>query len=324
MFNGNRFKPLFLVSGQTIYHKTSKVGLVHIMSQKFRGVMPALITPFTADNHIDVEGFRRNIEFTVKGGVSAIVPCGTTGESATMSAAEHMQVTDIAVEASSVPVIAGTGSNNTAEAIEFTKHAADAGAASVLVITPYYNKPTQSGLKAHFEKIADAVDIPMILYNVPSRTSVDMSVPTIAELAKHPNIIGIKEATGDMGKATEIISKTKDEDFVLLSGDDVATLPLMSIGATGVISVIANILPEKMAQMVNAFEAGKLQEALKIHYELAPLMKALFIETNPAPIKTAAGLTGHAAGPLRLPLVPLQPLNLEILMYELKKCGVLK
>lgn len=294
------------------------------MSQKFRGVIPALITPFTADNQIDVEGFQRNIEFTIQGGVSAVVPCGTTGESATMSASEHMKATDVAIEASSVPVIAGTGSNNTAEAIEYTRHAADSGAAAVLVITPYYNKPTQSGLKAHFEKIADSVDIPMILYNVPSRTGVDMSVPTIAELAKHPNIIGIKEATGDMGKATEILSKTKDEDFVLLSGDDVATLPLMSIGAVGVISVIANILPEKMTQMVNAFESGRPEEATRLHYELAPLMKALFIETNPAPIKTAAGLAGRAAGPLRLPLVPLQPLNLEILTNELKKCGVLK
>ena len=294
------------------------------MSQKFRGVIPALITPFTADNQIDVEGFRRNIDFAIKGGVSAIVPCGTTGESATLSALEHMKVTDVAIEASSVPVIAGTGSNNTEEAIEFTKHAADAGASAALLITPYYNKPTQSGLLAHYKKIADSVDIPMILYNVPSRTSVDMSAATIAELAKHPNIVGIKEATGDMGKATEILSKTVDEDFVLLSGDDIATLSLMSIGATGVISVIANILPEKMAQMVSAFENGKMAEARKIHYELAPLMKTLFIETNPAPIKTAAGLAGHAAGPLRLPLVPLQPSNLEVLTAELKKCGVLK
>jgi len=286
--------------------------------------MPALITPFTPDNQIDVDGFRRNIEFVIKGGVSAIVPCGTTGESATMSAAEHMKTTDIAIEVSSVPVIAGTGSNNTAEAIEFTKHAADAGADAVLVITPYYNKPTQSGLKAHFEKIADSVDIPMVLYNVPSRTSVDMSVPIIAELAQHPNIIGIKEATGDMGKATEILSKTKDEDFVLLSGDDVATLPLMSIGASGVISVIANILPSKMSEMVTAYETGNLSEAVKIHYELAPLMKALFIETNPAPIKTAAGILGHAAGPLRLPLAPLAPSNIEILTNVLKNCGVLE
>ena len=286
--------------------------------------MPALITPFTPDNQIDVDGFRRNIEFVIKGGVSAIVPCGTTGESATMSAAEHMKTTDIAIEASTVPVIAGTGSNNTAEAIEFTKHAADAGADAVLVITPYYNKPTQSGLKAHFEKIADSVDIPMVLYNVPSRTSVDMSVPVIAELAQHPNIIGIKEATGDMGKATEILSKTKDEDFVLLSGDDVATLPLMSIGASGVISVIANILPSKMSEMVTAYETGNLSEAVKIHYELAPLMKALFIETNPAPIKTAAGILGHAAGPLRLPLAPLAPSSIEILTNVLKNCGVLE
>ena len=294
------------------------------MSQKFKGVIPALITPFTADDRIDVEGFKRNIEFTIKGGVSAIVPCGTTGESATMSSAEHMKVTDIAIESSSVPVIAGTGSNNTAEAVEYTRHAADSGAAAALVITPYYNKPTQSGLLKHFEKIANSVDIPIVLYNVPSRTSVDMSVSTIAELAKHPNIIGIKEATGDMGKATEIISKTVDEDFVLLSGDDVATLSLMAIGATGVISVIANILPAKMAEMVKAFESGRIADAAKIHYELAPLMKTLFIETNPAPIKTAAGLAGHAAGDLRLPLVPLQSSNLEILKAELKKCGVLK
>ena len=294
------------------------------MSQKFRGVIPALITPFTADNQIDVEGFRSNIEFTIKGGVSAIVPCGTTGESATLSAAEHMHVTDIAIDVSTVPVIAGTGSNNTAEAVEYTKHAADAGAAAVLIITPYYNKPTQAGLKAHFETIADAVDIPIVLYNVPSRTSVDMSVSTIADLAKHPNIIAIKEATGDMGKATEILSKTKDDDFILLSGDDVATLPLMSIGAAGVISVIANILPGKMVEMVNAFESGNLKKASSLHYEMAPLMKALFIETNPAPIKTAAQLSGHAAGGLRLPLVPLQPSNLEILVAELRKCGVLK
>jgi len=294
------------------------------MSQKFRGVIPALITPFTADNQIDVEGFRSNIEFTIKGGVSAIVPCGTTGESATLSAAEHMHVTDIAIDVSTVPVIAGTGSNNTAEAVEYTKHAADAGATAALIITPYYNKPTQAGLKAHFETIADAVDIPIVLYNVPSRTSVDMSVSTIADLAKHPNIIAIKEATGDMGKATEILSKTKDDDFILLSGDDVATLPLMSIGAAGVISVIANILPGKMVEMVNAFESGNLKKASSLHYEMAPLMKALFIETNPAPIKTAAQLSGHAAGGLRLPLVPLQPSNLEILVAELRKCGVLK
>ncbi|MDY0267125.1 MAG: 4-hydroxy-tetrahydrodipicolinate synthase [Methanimicrococcus sp.] len=293
------------------------------MSQKFGGVIPALITPFTADNQIDAEGFRRNIEFVIKGGVRAVIPCGTTGESATMSSVEHMQVTDIAIDASSVPVIAGTGSNNTAEAISYTKHAKDSGAAAVLVITPYYNKPTQAGLKAHFEKIADSVDIPLFLYNVPSRTSVDMSVSTIAELAKHPNIIGIKEATGDMGKATEILCKTQDEDFVLMSGDDVATLPLMSLGATGVISVLANILPDKMVQMVEAFNEGRLLEAQSIHYELAPLMKSMFIETNPGPIKAAAGLLGHAAGPLRLPLAPLQKSNLELLTEELKKYGVL-
>jgi len=294
------------------------------MSQKFRGVIPALITPFTANNQVDVEGFRKNIEFAIKGGVSAILSCGTTGEAATLSAAEHMLVTDIVIEASSVPVMAGTGSNNTTEAIELTKHAADAGAAAALLITPYYTKPTQNGMKTHFEKIADTVDIPLILYNIPARTGVDMSVPLIAELAKHPNIVGIKEATGDMGKATEIISQTKDEDFVLLSGDDIATLPLLSIGATGVVSVLANLLPEKLSKMVAAYEAGNLSEAMAIHYELAPLMKVMFIETNPAPIKAAVGMAGLAAGSPRLPLVPLQPDNLEILTNELKRSGVLK
>lgn len=294
------------------------------MSQKFRGVIPALITPFTANNQVDVEGFRKNIEFAIKGGVSAILSCGTTGEAATLSAAEHMLVTDVVIEASSVPVMAGTGSNNTTEAIELTKHAADAGAAAALLITPYYTKPTQNGMKTHFEKIADTVDIPLILYNIPARTGVDMSVPLIAELAKHPNIVGIKEATGDMGKATEIISQTKDEDFVLLSGDDIATLPLLSIGATGVVSVLANLLPEKISKMVAAYEAGNLSEAMAIHYELAPLMKVMFIETNPAPIKAAVGMTGLAAGAPRLPLVPLQPDSLETLTNELKRCGVLK
>ncbi|MCL2141462.1 MAG: 4-hydroxy-tetrahydrodipicolinate synthase, partial [Methanimicrococcus sp.] len=275
------------------------------MSQKFRGAIPALITPFTADNQIDVDGFRRNIEFTIKGGVSAIVPCGTTGESATLSSDEHMKVVDIAIESSKVPVIAGTGSNSTDEAVLFTKHAADAGADAALVITPYYNKPTQNGLVAHFEKIANATDIPIILYNVPSRTSVDMSVATIAQLAKHPNIIGIKEATGDMGKASEIIAKTKDDDFILLSGDDIATLSLMAIGGTGVISVAANILPAKISEMVSLFEKGEMKKAMAIHLELVPIMKTLFIETNPIPIKTAAGLAGLAAGPLRMPLTPI-------------------
>ena len=294
------------------------------MSQKFRGAIPALITPFTADNQIDADGYRRNIEFAVKNGVSAIVPCGTTGESATLSAEEHMKVVDIAIESSKVPVIAGTGSNSTDEAIMFTKHAADAGADAALIITPYYNKPTQNGLVAHFEKIANTVDIPIILYNVPSRTGVDMSVATIAQLAKHPNVVGIKEATGDMGKASEIIAKTIDDNFVLLSGDDIATLPLMSIGGTGVISVTANILPGKISEMVSLFEKGETKKAMAIHQELVPIMKTLFIETNPIPVKTAVGLLGLAAGPLRMPMTPMLPANLEILKAELKRSGVLK
>lgn len=291
---------------------------------KLKGVIPAMITPFTSENEIDREGFRKNVEFVVKGGVDAIVPCGTTGEAATMSAQEHMYLVDLAVEFSKVPVIAGTGSNNTMEAIEYSKHAADAGADMTLVITPYYNKPTQAGLLKHFETIADAVDIPMVLYNVPSRTSVDMAVSTIAKLAQHPNIVGIKEATGNMGKASEIIKATMDENFTVLSGDDISALPLMSIGATGVISVIANIFPDKMSEMVSFFERGEFEKARQIHFNMTPLMKNLFIETNPAPIKTAMRLMGMPSGPLRLPLVEMDPKNIDLLRQDLRDAGAIQ
>ncbi|MBO4301797.1 4-hydroxy-tetrahydrodipicolinate synthase [Methanosarcinaceae archaeon] len=291
---------------------------------KLEGAIPALITPFTPDNQIDSEGFRRNIEFTVNGGVSAVVPCGTTGESATLSEKEHKHLVDLAVEYSKVPVIAGTGSNNTVESIEYTCHAADSGADAALVITPYYNKPSQNGLKAHFEKIADKSSIPIILYNVPSRTGVDLSVKTIADLAQHPNIIGIKEATGNVGKAADILYATADEEFTLLSGEDIATLPLLAIGATGAISVVADIVPDKMSQMISSFRKGDTETACRIHYELVPIMRSLFIETNPGPIKTACRLAGLAAGGLRSPLAELEPKNLEVLVNDLKALGVLK
>ena len=290
----------------------------------FEGAMPALITPFTKDDRIDREGLRRNIAFVEEGGVSGIVPCGTTGESATLSAVEHEEVIDIAVECAKVPVIAGTGSNNTGEALQFTKHAADAGVDGVLLISPYYNKPNPAGLLAHFKKIAEAVDIPMILYNVPSRTGQDMPVDVITKLAKVENIVGVKEASGNVGKVSQILEQTMDDDFVVLSGEDGLTLPIISLGGSGVISVAANIVPDKMSGMVNAALRGDYETARKIHFEIAPLIRALFLETNPIPAKKAAELVGLASGHLRLPLAPMSDANQLKLVTELKKLGVMK
>lgn len=289
----------------------------------FEGAMPALITPFTEDDRIDREGLQRNIAFVEEGGVSGIVPCGTSGESATLSAAEHEEVIDIAVECSKVPVIAGTGSNNTGEALRFTKHAADAGVDGALLISPYYNKPNPAGLIAHFKTIAEAVDLPIILYNVPSRTGQDMPVKVIAELAKVENIVGIKEASGKVDKITQILEQTVDEAFTVLSGEDGLTLPIMSVGGRGVISVAANIVPEKMSGMVNAALKGDYETARQLHFEMAPLIRALFLETNPIPVKKAAELVGLASGHVRLPLAPLSDANTEKLANELRKIGAM-
>ena len=289
----------------------------------FEGAMPALITPFTEDDRIDREGLQRNIAFVEEGGVSGIVPCGTSGESATLSAAEHEEVIDIAVECSKVPVIAGTGSNNTGEALRFTKHAADAGVDGALLISPYYNKPNPAGLIAHFKTIAEAVDLPIILYNVPSRTGQDMPVKVIAELAKVENIVGIKEASGKVDKITQILEQTVDEAFTVLSGEDGLTLPIMSVGGRGVISVAANIVPEKMSGMVNAALKGDYETARQFHFEMAPLIRALFLETNPIPVKKAAELVGLASGHVRLPLAPLSDANTEKLANELRKIGAM-
>jgi len=286
--------------------------------------MSALITPFTKNDRIDREGLKRNITFVEEKGVAGIVPCGTTGESATLSALEHEEVIDIAVECSNVPVIAGTGSNNTGEALQFTKHAEDAGVDAALLISPYYNKPNSAGLIAHFKKIAEAVDIPIILYNVPSRTGQDVTVEVIAELAKIENIVGIKEASGNVGKVSQILEFTVDENFVILSGDDGLTLPILSLGGRGVISVAANIVPDRMSIMVNAALAGDYETARKIHFEIAPLIRALFLETNPIPVKKAAELIGLASGHLRLPLAPLSEANIIKLVDELRKLEIME
>ncbi|MBC7085262.1 MAG: 4-hydroxy-tetrahydrodipicolinate synthase [Methanomethylovorans sp.] len=286
----------------------------------FEGVFPALITPFDADNRIDVTSFKNIIDYVEKGGVSGVVVCGTTGESATMSTQEHMDLIDLAVESATTTVIAGTGSNNTTEAVELTRHAYDTGANAVLTISPYYNKPNNAGLIAHFSSIARCADIPVILYNVPSRTGQDMPLEVITELAKIDNIIGIKEASGNPVKVSRIIENTMDEDFMVLSGDDNLTLPLMSLGAVGVISVVANVVPEKMVDLVSSIKNNDIKTAQKLHYELAPLTRVLFSETNPIPVKKAMEMLGLANGRLRLPLAPLSrehEMSLEEVLRDL-------
>ena len=288
------------------------------------GVLPALITPFTKDNEVDEEGLRQNIEFLIEGGVSGIVPCGTTGESATLSMSEHEHVIEIAINCSTVPVVAGTGSNNTIEALELTKSAEDAGADAALLITPYYNKPNDRGMIAHFKAISHTVDLPLILYNVPSRTGINLKPEVVADLARESNIIGIKEASGNLEQITRIIELTQDEDFVIFSGDDALTLPIMALGGVGVISVVANVAPSLVVSMVKAFQKGELKKARKINIELAPLIRAAFLETNPIPIKKAVELIGLSAGALRLPLASISADNEKKLRTALNDLHLLK
>jgi 4-hydroxy-tetrahydrodipicolinate synthase len=271
----------------------------------FEGVLPAIITPFKRrpDMVLDVEGLRSNIEHLLNSGVHGIVPCGSTGESATLSIEEHELVIAEAVDVvnGKVPVLAGTGSNNTEEALMLTRAARDLGADGALVISPYYNKPNRSGLLKHYTKLAD-LDIPIVVYNVPSRTGQNLPADLIIELARHPGIAGIKEASGDIVQISRIIEGTRDEDFAVISGDDAMTLPVLALGGAGVISVAANIVPHRMAKMYDSFGAGEYITAQKIHYELSPLFRAMFIDTNPIPVKKAVELRGMAAGPVRLPL----------------------
>lgn len=268
----------------------------------FIGSMVALITPFK-NGKVDEEGLGRLVEFHLENGTDVICPCGTTGESATLAFEEHQRVVEIIINAASgqIPVLAGTGSNNTDEAVSLTKHAKKAGAAGCLLITPYYNRPTQEGLYLHFKKIAEEVDIPLVLYNVPGRTAVNLLPETVEKLAKLANIVGLKEATGSLAQASEVINRC-EEDFAVISGDDVNTLPLMAVGGKGVISVTANIAPDQVASMVHAVENGRYDEARKLHHHLLPLHNAMFLQTNPIPVKTALGLMGKTSSEMRLPL----------------------
>ncbi|MEN6342521.1 MAG: 4-hydroxy-tetrahydrodipicolinate synthase [Methanospirillum sp.] len=282
----------------------------------FEGVLPAVVTPFLSDQQqsLDLEGLRSNIAALLAAGVHGIVPTGSTGESATLSFEEHEKVVEVAVEAAAgkVPVLAGTGSNNTAEALRFTRAAKEIGADGALLISPYYNKPNRAGLIRHFTKLAD-LDIPTVLYNVPGRTGQNLTPDLVVELAAHPNIVGIKEASGNVTQISQIIEGTLDEEFTVISGDDGLTLPILALGGAGVISVAANVEPARMVRLYDAFKAGDWTTALELHYELSPLFRALFIETNPIPVKTAVGLRGMAAGSVRLPLAELEPKNAETL-----------
>jgi 4-hydroxy-tetrahydrodipicolinate synthase len=271
----------------------------------FEGVLPAVITPFQR-NHamdLDIDGLVSNIEFLIENGVHGIVPCGSTGESATLSFEEHEKVIDAAINAVNgrVPVIAGTGSNNTAEAVRFTQAAKDLLADGGLFISPYYNKPNRSGLINHYTILAD-IDIPVIVYNVPGRTGQNLSPDLVIELAHHPSIVGIKEASGDVTQISRIIEGTLDQDFTVISGDDNLTFPILALGGSGVISVAANIEPARMVAMFEAFCEEDFETALDLHYELSPLFRSMFIDTNPIPVKKAVELRGMAAGPVRLPL----------------------
>jgi len=291
----------------------------------FSGSLVALVTPFK-NGRIDEKKLKELIEFHIKNGTSGIVPCGTTGESATLSPAEHERVIEITVKQVNkrIPVMAGTGSNSTEEAIELTKHAAASGADASLQVSPYYNRPTQKGLYLHFKAIADAVDIPIVLYNIAGRTGVNIEPETIARLAKEcKNIVGVKEASGSLEQMTRIKALCP-ENFDLISGDDALTLPLLSIGGTGIISVVANIVPKDVANMVKEFQKGNIKKAQAMHYKLLPLTKSMFIETNPIPVKTAMGLLGMCEPDLRLPMCEMLPENLEKLRKALKEYGLLK
>ncbi|MBN2332880.1 MAG: 4-hydroxy-tetrahydrodipicolinate synthase [Deltaproteobacteria bacterium] len=289
----------------------------------FAGSMVAIVTPFV-DGTVDKEALRGLVEFHLQHGTDAIVPCGTTGESATLSHAEHDMVVELVVEAVNgrVPVIAGAGSNNTSEAVRLTRHAKDAGADGALLITPYYNKPTQEGLYQHFSTVASKVEIPMVLYNVPSRTSTDMLPETVARLAKIPHIVGIKEATGCMSRASDIIASC-GPDFFLISGDDGTFFPLLCVGGKGVISVTANIVPDLMASLYDSFVGGDIVAARDLHYRLQKLIKTMFIETNPVPVKESLVMMGKVQAGLRLPLCPLGDANRKTLRTVLEEYGLL-
>lgn len=289
----------------------------------FEGSSVAIVTPFK-NGRVDERALGDLIEFQIAAGTDGIVPCGTSGESATLTYEEHDRVIACTVEAVKrrVPVIAGTGSNSTDEAVMLTKHAKEAGADGALLISPYYNKPTQEGLYRHYKTIADAVDLPLVLYNIPGRTSVNMLPSTVTRLSAIRNVVAIKEGAGSLQQVSEIIAGC-GERITVLSGDDALTLPMMAVGAKGVITVTANVTPLDMAALVDAFVAGDFDQAKALHYKLYPLFTALFYETNPIPVKHALALMGKIDPELRLPLCPMSPENRDKLTQVMKDYGLI-
>jgi 4-hydroxy-tetrahydrodipicolinate synthase len=287
----------------------------------FKGSFVALVTPFKKGK-VDEEKIGELLEFHIEKGTEGIVPCGCTGEAATLSYEEQKRTIKIVVERVNkrVPVIAGTGSNSTKEALDLTRYAKEAGADSALLITPYYNKPTPQGQYLHYKKIADEVSLPLILYNVPSRTGISMLPETVAKLSKIDNVVAIKEASGNLDQVSKILNLC---DITVLSGDDSLTLPILSVGGKGVISVVANIVPQDTVSLVSSFEEKNLEEAKEIHNRLFPLCKAMFIETNPIPIKTAMGILKMLEPEWRLPLTPMSEENIPKLRKALKNYGLI-
>ena len=289
----------------------------------FEGIFTALITPFRGGS-VDESALRELVERQVAAGLDGLVPCGSTGESATLSHAEHCRVVELTVEAAKgrVQVIAGTGSNNTEESIELTAHAKRAGADGALLISPYYNKPTQDGLVAHYAEIAHRTDFPLLAYNIPGRTASNILPSTMARLAEIEHVVGVKEACGDIVQISEAVAACPPE-FSVLSGDDAMTLPLMAVGGRGLIATSSNVAPAQMVALVRAAAAGDFNRARALHYELLPLFDVLFCETNPIPVKTAVAMLGLCDDELRLPLTPLTAANRERLQGVLKELGIL-
>ncbi|MDR1047745.1 MAG: 4-hydroxy-tetrahydrodipicolinate synthase [Treponema sp.] len=295
-----------------------------------RGAFTALVTPMKDGGDVDYDGFRRLIQFQLEGGIDGLVPLGTTGETPTLEESEEEKLIRIAVEevGGKVPLVVGTGSNSTKSMLEYTKRAKDLGADAALVVTPYYNKPNDSGLIAHFEEAA-AVGIPIVVYNIAGRTGRNIPAPLMEKIAEIPGIAGVKESSGDMGQIGDVIAniamrRNSSNPFRVLSGDDAFTLPLCALGGDGTVSVISNLLPAKVTALTKACLEGNYTEARRIHFELLPFMKAAFIETNPAPIKAAMNMAGLPAGPARLPLGPLSSAHTEILRKEMVSLGLLK
>jgi 4-hydroxy-tetrahydrodipicolinate synthase len=288
----------------------------------FEGVLTALVTPFR-DGEIDETALRTLVEMQIESGIDGLVPCGSTGESATLSHAEHRRVVEIVVQATRgrVPVVAGTGSNNTREAVELTLYAKEAGADGALLISPYYNKPTQEGIFRHYAEIASRTAFPLVPYNIPGRTASNVLPATVARLADLEQVVAIKEACGDLGQISEVIERCP-ASFCVLAGDDALTLPILAVGGKGVISTTANIAPAEMVALVRSFRAGDLDAARATHLRLLPLFEVLFVETNPIPLKAALRIAGHIGPEIRLPLTPLTEANRERLQVVLKELGL--